>query len=86
MRRLSRFELVGMLRDARKTNAQRDVADHRFGFSAPHECSPRALLATARMAIEAGLLTGDPSCVCEGLVMLEQLAERVGTAHEEKAS
>lgn len=70
---------------ARKTNARRDQYERKSGFAAASDCEPWLIIATARMAIQAGIKVPDLPCLFEAYAMLEdveRLLTPVGTRKE----
>jgi hypothetical protein len=65
-----------LMDEARLTNAFRDETDRRNGFATP--TSGRDLVTTVMLALKAGIVTGDWTCVAEAQAMLEELVGVLG--------
>ena len=66
-----------LMREARKTHAQRDKSDHANGFATPSDGPIVEHIRTAMMAIEIGMKTKDWGTVAEGQAMLEVVILRL---------
>jgi hypothetical protein len=67
----------GMMREARKHNAELDEVERKQGFARPSQGSYRSHLWTAMLAIESGLTTGDTEPIAQGQAILEELLARL---------
>lgn len=70
-----------LMKRARRTNEQRDLADRSNGFAAPSDGPPAVFLRNAISAITCGIETEDWSSVAEGLDMLQK-AEVTARSHK----
>lgn len=68
------------LRQARKTNGERDYIDTQNGAAMPGD-KPLHGVFTAKQAILAGLKTGDVVCIYEGIDMLETAENQLRSAN-----
>jgi len=71
---------------ARKTNARRDQYERKSGFAAVTDCAPWQIVATARMALMAGIQVHDESCLFEAYAMLEDVERQLIPAELRKES
>jgi hypothetical protein len=65
-----------LIRDAERTNSERDAMEREDGFASP-DVNDASLLRTAMCALEAGMSQSDWPCVAEGYCMLVQLHKMV---------
>jgi|SRR5262252_3411145 len=61
----------------RATNRARDRDDRHAGWASPTDTPPSEAMWTAIIAMKAGVLTGDLSCLGEAIAMLEDTTERM---------
>lgn len=66
-----------MMAEARRFNARMDRIEIDHGFATPDETGHAMALRTAMVAVQAGIVTDDWTCVAQAQVMLEQLVGRL---------
>ena len=67
-----------LMRDAVRTNRERDDVDRACGFAAPGDCPVDDQARTIMMAIQSGITNVDWSCVAEAQAMLIDFAAALG--------
>jgi hypothetical protein len=65
------------MNEARRTNKKRDRDEKKFGVVSVSENSPDGILRTAMLALRAGIISKDATCLAEAQAMIELVEYRL---------
>lgn len=74
---MTREEVFALITRARHTNDQRTASEHEHGWASPDDLGTYGVLDTALIALEAGMVTEDWSCIAEAYVFVESVVRQL---------